>query len=110
MGERVGINLNHLTPDDDLHECDKCGMKKASTGNGCCHDEKVVIKGAKDAISGMTCIQVNLDIVDMLVSHLDYNLNEKLGYATSEEPTFQLHGPPTYAGPPLFIRYCTFLI
>ena len=111
MGKRVGVILNHLTPDDGEHECDKCGMKKAVTDNGCCHDEEVVIKGAQDALSGIANIQIILNVADLPVSHYIFSPEgDSSVYASTEVTSFQPNGPPGYAGPPLFIRNCAFLI
>lgn len=110
MGERVGVNLNHLTPDDDVHECDKCGMTKTSSSNGCCHDEEVTIKGAQDAISGVVYIQADLVIADLPVSGLNFP-NETAPISLSKEKMpFQPHGPPGLWRVPLYLRNCVFLI
>lgn len=110
MGERVGVNLDHLTPDNDVHECRKCGMTKTSSSNGCCHDEEVVIKGAQDAISGVVYIQAELAIADLSVSGTGFP-NEAETISLSKEKTpFQSHGPPGLCGIPLYLRNCVFLI
>jgi len=110
MGERVGINLNHASlPDDGEHECDKCGMKKTSSNNGCCHDEEVTIKGAQDALSTFMYIQVNLYMADLPVPHFIFGTDIPL-YASRQVNSSQPHGPPGYFGPPIFIRNCAFLI
>ena len=111
MGERVGLNLSHASlPDDDEHECDKCGMKKTSSNNDCCHDEEVMIKGAQDAISAIMYIQVNLDVADLPVPQFFFGTHDIQVYASGQVNSFQSHGPPGYFGPPLFIRNCVFLI
>jgi CRISPR/Cas system-associated protein Cas10 (large subunit of type III CRISPR-Cas system) len=111
MGERVGINLRHIGYDDDgEHECSKCGMKKATSGNGCCHDEEVVIKRVQEALSMMPYIQVSIDIADLTCANFNIPPNDRLLYVKEKSTLFQSHGPPGYAGPPLFLRNCVFLI
>jgi hypothetical protein len=111
MGERVGIKLSHMSlPDNSDHECSKCGMKKTSSNNGCCHDEEVVIKGAQDALSAITYIQVHLDVADLPVPHFTVRGYGISVYAPDQVTSSQPHGPPGYFGPPLFIRNCVFLI
>lgn len=110
MGERVGVNLSHLTPDDGVHECDKCGMTKTSSANGCCHDEEVIIKGAQDAIPGFVYIQADLAIADLPVSGLIFP-NDRTPISLSKEKNpFQPHGPPGLCSVPLYLRNCVFLI
>jgi hypothetical protein len=111
MGKRVSVNLRHTgVPDQDHHACAKCGMKKAVSKNGCCHDEEVVFKSTQDAISGMTMIDMAFGVAD--VPLLSIAICRVINYAYSAEQTklFKALGPPVHTGPPLFIRNCVFLI
>nr|WP_276133081.1 hypothetical protein [Flavipsychrobacter sp. JY13-12] len=111
MGEKVSTNLRHAgLPDQEKHKCSKCGMEKADSDNGCCHDEKVVIKGAKEALSGLPFIQVTLGIADVLPPNFTLNSDSLPVYTPYQVTSFQPAGPPGYSSQPLFILNCIFLI
>lgn len=110
MGERVGINLSHLTSNGDVHECDKCGMTKTSSSNGCCHDEEVVIKGAQDATAGVAYLQADLAVADLPVLGLNFpSENTRINPSKDKTPS-QSHGPPGLWQVPLYLLNCVLLI
>lgn len=110
MGERVSVNLSHLTPDDGLHECDKCGMEKTSSSNGCCHDEEVIIKGSQDALSSLHNIDIPFGFANLPIVEYVLILQDGQIYASEKTTPFQAHGPPGLVKIPLYMRNCAFLI
>jgi len=111
MGEQVGVNLHHASiPQDDEHECSKCGMRKSAADNGCCEDQQVVMKSTQDALLTAFFMHLSVSVADAPVQDLTFALRNTSEYLAAPSLSFQPHGPPDHVGPPVYIRNCVFLI
>ncbi len=39
MGQMTGASIEHAGQANVLHRCERCGMEKKNSGNGCCKDK-----------------------------------------------------------------------
>ncbi len=89
--------------------CHKCGMKKAGSGNGCCKDEKKVIKS--DPNQGLSVVNFSTGAPKKIALICS-------GYCGFSEPILLLkvnissenHGPPGNNPVPFYLMNCLLLI
>jgi hypothetical protein len=102
MGHFVGIDFHN----NENEACDRCGMTEKN--NGCCHDEIAYFKLPQ---GNTTLVQlptpgISMDAIIPLAQQWPMLINRPVP-ATHR---FRLVDIPPPDGPPLFIRYCVFLI
>jgi len=110
MGERVGMNLEHSGFENDLHECAKCGMKKSSSDNGCCKDEKIIVKASDAATITLANFEITPLWADLPRPMIMLPYDGQSSISVTTKRVFRPHGPPVFSGPPIFLKNCVFLI
>lgn len=88
-------------------DCSKCGMEKAHSDNGCCHDENKLLKIQDDQKANY----VSLDILKLSVSAPVF-VDQSVAYLLPEENELlpKSKAPPLIGGLDLCIRNCVFRI
>lgn len=103
MGERIGSVIEHPAHHDDSHRCDRCGMVKKTSDNGCCKDEVKVLKTSPDQMMAKALVMQAPVLVATLPS-LPALPQPAATVLPAALPAAPAHGPPLASGVPIFLR------
>jgi hypothetical protein len=102
MGEMIGAAIDHPAHSDS-HKCDRCGMVKKTSDNGCCKDEVKTFKSSPDQVLAKAISVPQHAWVAVLPAPLPVPHNISLtGIQESIAPL--PHGPPLPPDLPIYLR------
>ncbi len=105
MGKQVSFSFMP----EHSGNCHKCGMKKAGSGNGCCKDEKKILKS--DPNQGLSALNFATGIQKKIASTgIEYYSFSKPVLLSKVNISSENHGPPGNNPVPFYLMNCLLLI
>lgn len=103
MGEMIGASIQHAEHASGEHRCDRCGMEKKSSDNGCCKDKVKTFKSSPDQLIAKA-LSFSAPLVFALPpAQFQFPVQQSVSIIAAI-PAAPAHGPPLRTSVPIYLQ------